>query len=198
MESKTSKATLHANRVGITVASINNALAFWNGVLGLTTTDIVERSDDLVEKLTGVKDAQVKLAYVKITNTFQVELIEYTSSPTEKGVAIKNKPNLPGTMYLNLQVTDLDGIVEKGKNLGWEMVEQAAVVTFPPGGLVPGSRAVYLSGPNQEMVELVEPVKEVKEDVAIEVVKEDEEESKKSEEDVKGKKKVETILIDDC
>ncbi|RAK95614.1 VOC family protein [Aspergillus ibericus CBS 121593] len=215
MESKASQTTLLAKHVGITVSSIDNALAFWNGVLGLTTCATVEPSaaeqNTLTETLTGVKGAKVKLAHVKITEDFVVKLIEYTSSPAENGVTIKSKPNVPGTMYLSLQVADLDGVLEKGKKLGWEMVDGTGVITLPQCGPSAGSRVVFLKGPNQEMVELVEApgdkaVKGVKGSALVEEIEnggeeegKEEESAKKSDEEVKDKKKVvETILIDDC
>ncbi|OOF93407.1 hypothetical protein ASPCADRAFT_508555 [Aspergillus carbonarius ITEM 5010] len=161
MESRTSHTTLHANHVGITVSSVDDALAFWNQALGLKTMELTipsaDREDELTETLSGVKGAKVKVAHVEVTPGFVVELIEYTSPPAEKGVTIKSKPNLPGTMHLNLQVKGLDGILEKGRQLGWKMVDEAGIVTLPDDGPgLAGTRVVYLQGPNQEMVELVE------------------------------------------
>ncbi|PWY90584.1 hypothetical protein BO94DRAFT_574300 [Aspergillus sclerotioniger CBS 115572] len=189
---------LRPNHVGITVSSLADALAFWNEALGLEivtqyTSLSTEPKDEQVETLIGVNGAKIKLAHVAITKDFLVELIEYTSASAsaEEGVTFNSKPNVSGAMHLNVQVKGLDGILEKGKKLGWNILEGAGIIDVPGNGESnPPCRVVHLRGPNQEMLELLE-VKEVKEVPVVEEMQ-DVQETQKVEEmqDVQEKEEV--------
>ena len=134
---------LRTNHTGITVSDIEKTMVFFRDVLGFETTEIFHHKGEMVEKLTGVPGAQVKLGFVDMPN-HRLELLEYITQYERKISGLRNCD--PGAFHLALEVDNID----------------AAVAAVTPSGFVPysdpltvpnGNRNVYLRHPDGITIE---------------------------------------------
>jgi len=134
---------LRTNHTGITVSDIEKTMGFFRDVLGFETTEIFHHKGEMVENLTGVPDAEVKLGFVDMPN-HRLELLEYITQDERKISDLRNCD--PGAFHLALEVDDID----------------AAVAAVMPSGFVPysdpltvpnGNRNVYLRHPDGITIE---------------------------------------------
>lgn len=98
------------DHIGIAVSSIENALNFYEGVLGLksTGTEVVE-------------EQKVKVAFLP-TGDSEVELLEPTSedSPVAKFIA----KNGEGIQHIAYRVDDVEKAIEEMKARGMRMIDE--------------------------------------------------------------------------
>lgn len=147
----------HASRiavhhVGITVTSLDASLRFWIDILGF---DLVGRDDlqdrDFVRGVTGVDDGSITLAMLA-KGPHIVELLEYKSALGRKALTFQACDS--GAMHLGLLVTDIDALLSVAATHGWTAFGLPQVVARGPWA---GRRVVYLKGPDNVLIELVEP-----------------------------------------
>ena len=99
---------LRTNHTGITVSDVEMTLGFFRDVLGFETTEIVHQKGEMVENLTGVPGAEVKLGYVDMPN-HRLELLEYITKDERKVSDLRNCD--AGAFHLALEVDDIDAAV---------------------------------------------------------------------------------------
>lgn len=102
--------TTVVDHIGIAVKSIDEALKFWEGTLGIKCHGVEE-----------VADQKVKTAFLPIEDT-EVELLEGTSpeSPVSKFIEAKGE----GIHHLAIRVDDLEAALEELKVKGVRLIDE--------------------------------------------------------------------------
>lgn len=102
--------TTVVDHIGIAVKSIDEALKFWEGTLGIKCHGVEE-----------VADQKVKTAFLPIADT-EVELLEGTSpeSPVSKFIEAKGE----GIHHLAIRVDDLEAALEELKAKGVRLIDE--------------------------------------------------------------------------
>ena len=131
------------NHTGITVSDIDATLAFFRDVLGFETTDTVYHKGEMVEALTGVHGAEVRIGFVTMPG-HKLELLEYATTDDRKISELRNCD--PGAFHIALEVDDIEAAVEA--------VGPSGFVPFSEPQTVPnGNRNVYLRHPDGITIE---------------------------------------------
>ncbi|MGO4591799.1 VOC family protein [Paenarthrobacter sp. 2TAF44] len=134
--------------VGLTVSSLDKALAFWCGVLGC---QLVVRKDlgsgPAIDNIVGVQDAAIEIAVVVLPDGGRIELLEYRS-PHGGRVSELNSNDI-GSSHLALRVQDLDATLLQVESAGW--MRLGAPQSLPVG------RVVYVRGPEGHTIEFMQP-----------------------------------------
>lgn len=102
--------TTVVDHIGIAVKSIDEALKFWEGTLGIKCHGVEE-----------VADQKVKTAFLPIEDT-EVELLEGTSpeSPVSKFIEAKGE----GIHHLAIRVDNLEAALEELKAKGVRLIDE--------------------------------------------------------------------------
>lgn len=137
---------------GITVSSLKTSLNFWINVLGfeLIGRDVLE-DRDFVRDVTGVRDGSIELAMLA-KGPHIVELLEYKTALGRKALAFQACDS--GASHIGLMVRDVDPTLRMAAPYGWSAFGAPQVVA---NGHWAGRRVVYLKGPDNVLIELVEP-----------------------------------------
>lgn len=140
------------HHVGITVTSLETSLRFWVDILGF---DLIGRDDlqdrDFVRAVTGVEDGSITLAMLA-KGPHVVELLEYKTALGRKALAFQACDS--GATHLGLLVKDVDSLICVAASHGWVAFGPPQIVAKGPWA---GRRVVYLKGPDNVLIELVEP-----------------------------------------
>ena len=64
------------NHASFTVSNLDESLKFYNQILGLKILDVSYRERSFSESVTGIKGANLKIAYFQANNC-RIELIQY-------------------------------------------------------------------------------------------------------------------------
>ena len=141
-----------ANHTGFTVSSLDSALAFWHGLLGLPI--IARRQLDLGPEpnVVGVENAKMEIALISLPGGHNVELLEYTSP--EDRTATSVRPCDVGNVHLAINVTNPAGLMIAAKKLGWTSSVSEPVKIKRQDGQV--WRICYIRSPDGMTVELME------------------------------------------
>jgi len=141
------------HHVGITVSDIEQSIAFYRDILGLT---LVRRRPHVatgyVARQTGYPGVQLSVASLQTHNGGpSIELAQYLN---QQGEPLAAATNQPGSCHLCLVVSDLSGCHADLKTKGVEFKSEPVSITEGPnkGGLV-----VYLRDPDGYTIELFEP-----------------------------------------
>jgi len=81
--SKTGFRIIAADHTGITVSNLQKSLEFWRDVLGFEFSHTAHQTGEMAKEITGVADAEIKLAVLKAPGGHKIELLEYLARPTE-------------------------------------------------------------------------------------------------------------------
>lgn len=140
------------HHVGITVASLETSLRFWIDIVGFDLVGRDELQDhDFVRAVTGVHDGSITLAMLA-KGPHIVELLEYRTALGRKTLAFQACDS--GATHLGLLVKDVDALLCVAASHGWVAFGPPQVVAKGPWA---GRRVVYLKGPDNVLIELVEP-----------------------------------------
>ena len=146
-----------ADHTGITVSNLERALEFWQNVLGFEFSHRAHQSGEMVEQITGVKGAELKLAVVKAPDGHKIELLEYLAPPDRKKHA-DLRPCDVGHVHVALTVENLDAILEKIAASGWKAAGKPQTLKTGPNA---GKRVVYVRDPDGTTIEFMEMPKKV-------------------------------------
>ncbi|MCB1810876.1 MAG: VOC family protein, partial [Candidatus Competibacteraceae bacterium] len=95
------------NHTSFTVSDLDRILAFFRDGLGFEVTSKAPRDPQLIERITGVNNAQVMIAYVRAPG-HSLELIEYTA-PADRS-AVRPRPCDTGFAHIAFNVENLDAV----------------------------------------------------------------------------------------
>lgn len=136
---------------GITVSDLDNAVGYFSDALGLAVSAPIPCSGELFEQVTGVPGCIIDICYVTAPG-HTIELLCY-SSPADK-VSSGLRPCDNGHLHLCFEVSDIDAVIAAGRRYGFEPVNPVQLVRE---GARAGMRVIYTRGPDNLIVELMEP-----------------------------------------
>ena len=142
---------LAADHTGITVSNLERSLAFWRDVLGFELSHTAHQTGKLARKITGVADAEIKLAALKTPGGHKIELLEYLTPPDRKHADVR--PCDVGHVHVALLVDDLDAILEKIAGSGWKATGKPQTLKTGPNA---GKRVVYVRDPDGTTIEFMQ------------------------------------------
>ncbi|KAK2749203.1 hypothetical protein FQN57_006818 [Myotisia sp. PD_48] len=140
-----------ANHTGFTVTNIDRSIDFWHKKLQLPLLYSIVLDGDMISEVTGVEKAKVALAMVMLPNGHGIELLEYRNDA--ENATYKPKSCDVGSVHIALNVQGLDALVDSVNSEGWARVGKTQTIE---GGVLDGTRVVYIRGPDGETVELME------------------------------------------
>jgi catechol 2,3-dioxygenase-like lactoylglutathione lyase family enzyme len=131
-----------ADHTGITVSNLERSLTFWRDVLGFEFSHRAHQKGEMAEEITGVKDAELKLAVVKAPGGHKIELLEYLA-PADRKKDVDLRPCDLGHVHIALTVENLEQLLEKIAASGWKAAGEPQTLTWQAGHLRPRSRRHY-------------------------------------------------------
>jgi len=135
---------------GITVRSLETAVAFWVEALGAEVERTFALDGDFAADVTGVAGARIRAA-VLVLGDHRIELLEYRE-PTRRQ-HLKPRPHDLGSWHLALDVTDLDRTVARCGEYGWRLAGATGTMMAGPRA---GTRFAYLHDPDGATLELIQ------------------------------------------
>ena len=141
---------LATNHTSFTVSNLDRTIAFFRDALGFKVTSKAPRDSALIERITGVKGANVMIAYVRGSG-HSLELIEY-SGPNDR-TAVYPKPCDVGFAHVAYDVDDIDAAISAASS---HDVNPLGPVTAIDQGPNKGSRVAYLRDPDGITIEFIE------------------------------------------
>jgi len=142
---------LGTNHTSFTVSSLDETISFFTEVLGFEMTSRAPREKDLVQRLTGVKGADLEIAFVKGAG-HTVELIEYKAPADRK--ALQPRPCDTGSWHIAFDVSDAEAAVAASAAHGFHPLGEIIVNTS--GGPNLGLTVVYLQNADGIIVEFIQ------------------------------------------
>jgi glyoxylase I family protein len=147
-----------ADHTGITVSNLERSLAFWRDVLGFELSHTAHQTGDMAREITGVTGTEIKLAVVKAPGGHKIELLEYLA-PADRKQHVDLRPCDVGHVHVALIVDDLEAVLKKIVQSGWEPAGIPQTLTTGPNA---GKRVIYVRDPDGTTIELMElPIKAV-------------------------------------
>ena len=139
------------DHTGITVSNLERSLGFWQNVLGFEFSHRAHQTGEMASEITGVAEAEIKLAVVKAPGGHKIELLEYLAPPDRKHVDLR--PCDVGHVHVALIVDDLDAVLEKIAVSGWKAAGKPQTLTHGPNA---GKRVVYVRDPDGTTIEFMQ------------------------------------------
>jgi catechol 2,3-dioxygenase-like lactoylglutathione lyase family enzyme len=141
--------TIHT---GLTVSSLDDAIAFWCGVMGFElSTRKNLGSGAASENIVGVPGADIEIAVVTAPGGHQIELLEYRG-PADRKI-YKPRSCDVGSAHLTFAVSDLDEMLARVEAAGW--MRLGIPQTAPTG-----TKVIYVRGPEGHTIEFMQPAVE--------------------------------------
>jgi diaminopimelate decarboxylase len=143
---------LGVDHVSVAVADIDRSLAFYRDLLGLAVRKRGELDPGLVERMTGVPDADVGYADVELGSRV-LELLEFRTAQPQR----PSSQRLPGAggVHIGLRVEDAEVVHARLAAGGFEPVS-APVLLPDDGSDWSGGRVFYVRDPDGVTIEIVE------------------------------------------
>ncbi|MBT6208471.1 MAG: hypothetical protein HOI35_00420 [Woeseia sp.] len=138
---------IRTNHTGITVSDMESTLDFFRDVLCMNTSEIVEHKSEMVERLTGVPGAQIRIAFVDLPG-HQIELIQYLN-PTDT-LTSELRHCDAGAFHIALEVDDIEAATDAAESAGYVALGEPQIV---PEGPRKGNRNVYLRNSDGIVIE---------------------------------------------
>lgn len=141
-----------ADHVGVTVASLKDALHFFVEVLGFRFVVQTHYENTLfLENIVGVPGADVTLAMVEGPDGHLVELLEY-HAPDGRELYRPQSCDV-GSVHLAYMVDDLAGLLARVELAGWMRLGEPQTVR---GGARDGLEIAYVRGPDGVTLEFLQ------------------------------------------
>lgn len=141
------------HHVGITVADLDRAIAFWQRMLGEPGRDRTLLDGPRLGELLGFPRARIDSYWFDLPGGVALELLQYIE-PLEPG----NDPSTarPGNVHVCLQVLDIDAAHARAIAAGATRVSPEPIEVMR--GPRAGTRIVCVRAPDGVTIELVTPV----------------------------------------
>ena len=136
---------------GLTVTNLDRAVGFFRDVFGFEVEETTEADATFIQRLTGVVTARgARLAFVRASG-HTLELLEYqeATEPHIKGL----RPCDPGFAHIAFTVEGIDDLIAQCRHAGYEPYQPILVLDDER---MRGTRVVYLRGPDNISIELIE------------------------------------------
>ena len=142
---------ISADHTGITVSNLERSLAFWRDVLGFELSHTAHQRGEFAQEITGVEDAEIKLAVLRAPGGHKIELLEYLAPEDRKHV--DPRPCDVGHVHIALVIDDLDAVLERIAASGWKAAGKAQTLKTGPNA---GKRVVYVRDPDGTTIEFMQ------------------------------------------
>jgi catechol 2,3-dioxygenase-like lactoylglutathione lyase family enzyme len=140
-----------AEHFSFTVSSMEIALHFFQDLLGLKASPIMEVENPKVQKIVGMPNAHLRISIVDIPNSPNIELIEYVRPNGQK---IDSTSCNAGAAHIAFLVEDIQKMHQELTEKGIRFIHPPV---WAPGNDGTGRWGVaYLKGPDDITIELVE------------------------------------------
>jgi len=139
------------NHTSYTVYDLDRILGFLSDGLGFPLLSKATRDPAAISKITGVKGADVVVAFVQAPG-HRIELFHYLTPDDRRRHDIR--PCDQGFSHLAFDVIDIDRVIEVGRRFKFEPVHEPVLVTAGPNA---GQYAAYLQEPDGLTVEVIGP-----------------------------------------
>jgi catechol 2,3-dioxygenase-like lactoylglutathione lyase family enzyme len=145
------------HHIGITVASLEDALAFWENFLGKPARWTTVLESPYLSRVVGYPNASIKAAFVDLPGGGVIELLDYhkIAERTANPEATAN----PGNMHLCLAVDDAAGVWQRAVACGARPVSPNGPVDVEAGPNK-GAKSCYLRIHDGVTLELFQPRRE--------------------------------------
>jgi glyoxylase I family protein len=143
---------LAVDHTGITVSNLERSLAFWRDVLGFELSHTAHQTGEMAKEITGVADAEIKLAVVKAPGGHKIELLEYLAPLDRKHANLR--PCDVGSVHVALLVDDLNAVLERIAASGWKAAGKPQILKTGPNT---GKRVIYVRDPDGTTIEFMQP-----------------------------------------
>ena len=107
------------NHTSFTVGDLDRVTGFFRNALGLEVLDLNAATRRVMEEVTGVDDADVRVAYVMCPG-HQIELFQYIS-PNDRET-VRPRPCDPGSAHISFEVPDMESIIVKAEPFGFRPI----------------------------------------------------------------------------
>ena len=139
------------HHIGVTVADMDLAIAFWERLLGATSRDRGVLRGPLLGTLVGYPDIHIEACWIDLPGGMALELLRYLErdeAPYDPGTAH------PGNVHVCLHVDDMDEAHAHAVGCGATAVSERPIDVA--AGPRAGTRLAYLRGPDGVTIELVQ------------------------------------------
>jgi len=139
------------HHVGVTVADMDRAVAFWERLLGTTSRDRRVLQGPQLGTLVGYPDVHIESCWVDLPGGGALELLRYLERddpPYDSGTAH------PGNVHVCLRVADMDAAHRHALACGARAVSERPIDVA--AGPRAGTRLAYLRDPDGVTIELVQ------------------------------------------
>ena len=143
---------LGVDHVAVAVGDLDRSLEFYVGLLGLRVRDRGPLDPGLVERMTGLPDADVEYADVELGGR-TLELLQYRSSQP-RGTA-PARPERPGSLHIALEVEDAALVHDRLTGAGFTPFS-APQLLEDDGTDWAGSLVFYVRDPDGALLEIVQ------------------------------------------
>lgn len=134
------------DHVGLTVADIEVAVAFYRDVIGCEVVSPPEsRTNPKVRHVVGIPDAKIRGAMLKTPDGELIELVMY-EEPKKPPTLMETTS--PSAVHLAFRVQDIDGTLDRLKRAGSQPVSEPVELG--------SARFVYCRDPFGVLLELIE------------------------------------------
>lgn len=134
----------------VAVSDMDEAVRFYRDLLGLRVTFDDYHDPGAISQLFDLTDPVVHAVVVSCPDGSEIELVEFEQPRRPRA---DREPGQPGLMAVNLLVRDLDAIVARLREAGYEPRSPIVPQTLPDGG---GIKVVVCRAPDDVAVLLVE------------------------------------------
>lgn len=139
------------HHVGVTVADLDRAVAFWERLLGVASRDRRVIDGPQVGTMVGYPGVRIERCWIDLPGGIVLELLRYLDRPEEPydpGTAH------PGNVHVCLRVDDMDRAHAHAVECGARPVSPRPIDVV--AGPRAGTRLAYLRDPDGVTIELVE------------------------------------------
>jgi catechol 2,3-dioxygenase-like lactoylglutathione lyase family enzyme len=111
----------HVDHIGINVDNLEAAKIFFTD-LGFTVMGEANMQGELLDEVTGLKDARTELVMLQAPDSqLCIEIVKYHQPVDPEGIRPRGA-NALGIQHISFQVDDLDGIVKTLQQKGHDLV----------------------------------------------------------------------------
>ena len=142
------------HHVGVTVADLKKALAFWESFLGKPVLWSTVLDRPYLSRIVGYPDVSIKAAFVELPDGVVVELLDYHQ--VEGRVANPEATANPGNLHFCLRVKDADAAWAHAVSCGARPVNKEGPVEVDDGPNM-GARVAYLRIHDGVTLEVLQP-----------------------------------------
>ena len=107
------------NHTSFTVNDLDRVTGFFRNALGLEVLDLEAATRRVMEEVTGVNEADVRVAYVMCPG-HQIELFQYISPNGRK--TVNPRPCDPGFAHISFEVPDMNSVIAKAEPFGFRPI----------------------------------------------------------------------------